>query len=126
MPKIKKIISGKIISPKTIEIVDANRSGLIPGQKVLVYTTTGHDIVSASGRIIGKKEKVLGSGEVKIDGNKLIVRSPTPPYVVPSYKATGIISACGYPRLSEKNIAKRKRLRKRPSLGTVLIKPIDE
>lgn len=73
MPRIRNTISGKITSPQTIEVVNSKQSKLIPGQKVLIYRTTDHNIVSASGKIIGKKEQILGSGEVKLVENQLVV-----------------------------------------------------
>lgn len=124
MARIKESISGKVISPKTIEVMDAKRSKLIPGQKVLIYQTTGHNIVSASGKVIGKKEKVLGSGEVKIVGDKLVVESPKIASVAPTYKISGTMPG----RLKSKSgsVARGMRNRKAASGRTVLIKPIDE
>ena len=124
MARIKESISGKVISPQKIEISDSERSKLIPGQKVLIYKTTGHNIVSASGKIIGEKEKVLGSGKERIDGDKLIVERAKTTSTTPTFYAKEIVSG--------RNISKSKaanqsvHAKKFISDCNVLIKPIDE
>lgn len=131
MARIKGPIPGKVISPRTIEVVDAEGSKLIPGQKVLIYRTTGRDIVSASGRVIGKKEKVFGAGEVRIVGGKLIVEPAKMARAAPAYRygVKGAISdGAGSKRRAAARGAMvgREYIRRAASNGMVLIKPIDE
>lgn len=76
MARTKYSVSGKRISAATYEVIDGEKSKLIPGQRVLVYKPTKHNIVAASGKILGKKEQVLGAGKVKAVGNKLVVEVP--------------------------------------------------
>lgn len=75
MAKIRKSISGNRIAPGVIEIELTGRKLLQQGQKVLIYKPTDKSIVSSSGRIIGKKERIFGVGEVDVDGEKLIVKT---------------------------------------------------
>lgn len=76
MIKRKVLIKGKYITPNTIEIKADATQQLIPGQKVLIYRPTDKSIVGAKGKIIGKKERVLGSGNIEYQGGKLLVRVP--------------------------------------------------
>ena len=76
MVRNKHSISGRRIAAGKYEVLDGMSSKLIPGQRVLVYKPTDFNIVAASGKILGKKEQVLGAGEVKVDGNKLVVEIP--------------------------------------------------
>lgn len=76
MVKNKHSISGKRIATGKYEVIDGVSSKLIPGQRVLVYKPTERNIVTASGKILGKKEQVLGAGEIKAVGDKLVVEIP--------------------------------------------------
>lgn len=120
MAKVKEPISGKIVSPHTIEVIRPEQSKLIPGQKVLIYKATGRNIVSADGRIIGKKERVLGSGEVIFVGNKLMVKPSQTANTVPLYKIKGATGIRG--KVPTANRPTTKPL----PFGTVLIKAIEE
>lgn len=76
MTRNKHSISGKKIAAGKYEVVNGITSKLIPGQRVLVYKPTDRNIIAASGKILGKKEQVLGAGEIKVVGNKLVVEIP--------------------------------------------------
>lgn len=71
----KHTISGKVIASNKIEVKSSDHSKLIPGQKVIIYKNTGHKIMGASGRVLGDKETVLGTGRVQVDGNRTIIKS---------------------------------------------------
>lgn len=86
MTKVKNTISGRLVSPRIIRVVDSSGSRLIPGQKVLIYKTTDKNIIGSSGKKIGKKEQVLGSGKVKVAGSQILVESPRAVGIVPMYK----------------------------------------
>ena len=75
MAKENEKISGKKISPGIIMVDLSKRKELIQGQKVLIYKPIDASIVSPSGKIIGKKERVLGTGNVAIMGNKVVVKT---------------------------------------------------
>ena len=102
MLKNKKAISGRKIAPGIIEVDFPRKSKLIQGQKVLIYQPTSKAIVSASGRIIGQKEKIMGIGKVSFIGDKVVVKesrsrmhkslsvkSNIPKSLNKSYKITG-------------------------------------
>ena len=74
--KNKKGIRGQFVSPSRIEIFDSSPKKLSPGQKVLIYKETNKDIVSATGKVLGKRERVIGSGRVKIINEGLVVEIP--------------------------------------------------
>ena len=74
MRKVKKQISGKRIAPGVIKVNAEKTDSLFPGQKVLLYKPTTKSIIGSSGRIIGKKELVLGVGEVVKVGDSTIVK----------------------------------------------------
>ena len=123
MVKIKKQISGEKISTGKYKVTDAATSNLIPGQKVLVYTSTNQNIVAATGRVIGKKENVLGTGKVKMADGALVVElleSASPRYRVIAPKRTA---------LSAKSIKSIGHLHKKKTIsptGKVFIKTIEE
>lgn len=71
----KHVISGRVISSNQIEVKSSDHSRLIPGQKVIIYKNTGRKIMGASGKVLGEKETVLGTGKVQVDGNKTIIKS---------------------------------------------------
>lgn len=123
MPKMKSKILGKRIHRNKIEIVDMHKGELTPGQRVLLYQTTGKDIVAATGRVIGQKERVLGTGKVNAVGNKLIIE-------VPRRKINSVYKK-KQPKLSSTEVAKeihRQKPVRKDILenNTVLIKAIEE
>lgn len=74
MNKEKATISGRYVAPNTIEVdVSGLKKKLIDGQRVLVYVRTGKDIMTASGKSLGKKEIILGTGRVDVKGPKMNV-----------------------------------------------------
>lgn len=123
MVKIKKQIPGEKISTGKYKVTDAATSNLIPGQKVLVYTSTDQNIVAATGRVIGKKENVLGTGKVKMTDGALVVellKPASPHYRVIAQKRTA---------LSAQSIKSMGHLRKKKTvspIGKVFIKAIEE
>ena len=104
-------------------MVDFQHSKLIPGQKVLIYKPTGQSIISASGKTIGKKERVLGSGEVKLNDKKMIVVSSKLAGTTPPFKNN---RKKGHNRLKIQSVTKKKYNNKTLYNTTVLIKPIDD
>ncbi len=126
MAKIKDEISGMIVSPRIIEIENNKKNKLLPGQKVLIYKNTGKNIVGASGRILGKKERVLGIGEVKLSGCKVIVESEAFKIATPiTFKTKGaVIEAAKKTMITPK--IKKNRLKRYTYDKNVFIKPIEE
>lgn len=96
------IIMGRYIAPGTIKVTKDDGQHLVEGQRVLVYRPTDRKIVSCStGRVIGKKEKVLGSGVVNIkEGRPIIITitaqksrvSETPKWYLTTRVAKPIVS----------------------------------
>lgn len=75
MAKTKKSILGKRVAPGIFEVEISGKKDLIQGQKVLIYKPTSKTIVSSTGRIIGQKEKILGTGKVRIVDDKILVQT---------------------------------------------------
>ena len=123
MARNKHSISGRKIAAGKYEVVDGATSKLIPGQRVLVYQPTDLSIVSASGKILGKKEQVLGAGEVKIVGNKLVVEVPQSKI---AYRPQIKNSVLKVAQQSFKRVKPIERGQLRLSEGKVLIKAIEE
>lgn len=61
------------IQPCDIVFCKKNHGPLLPGQRVLVYKPTDSDILSSSGKKMGKKEDVIGIGRVENDGQQSYV-----------------------------------------------------
>lgn len=123
MARNKHSISGKKIAAGKYEVVDGVTSKLIPGQRVLVYKPTDRNIVAASGKILGKKERVLGAGEVKVVGNKLVVEIPQSKI---AYRPQVKSSMLKVAKQSFKMVKPIDRGQLRLSDGKVLIKAIEE
>lgn len=72
--KQKMSFVGRKIANGKIEVTDAKNNMIPTGQKVLVCKPTTHDIVHYStGKIIGKKEIVVGTGTIKNEMGKVEV-----------------------------------------------------
>jgi hypothetical protein len=123
MVRDKNYISGKKISGGKYEVVDGVASKLIPGQRVLVYKSTGRNVVAASGKILGQKEQVIGAGEVSSDGDKLVVKLP---YSKIDYHYRAKILLPKIAKQSLNGVKPLKKRRLRSSDGNVLIKAIEE
>lgn len=124
MARNKHSISGKKIAVGKYEVVDGVTSRLIPGQRVLVYKPTDRNIVAASGKILGKKERVLGAGEVKVVGDKLVVEIPQSKiaYRRPQVKSAVLKAA----KQSFKMVTPIEKGQRRLNDEKVLIKAIEE
>ena len=124
MFRAKKIISGKRIAPGIVEVDISGKSRLFQGQKVLVYKPTDKDIIGHSGKVIGKKERILGIGEVVISGDKVVVKTPQS-LIHPQLSRKPI-------RISKASIGSRKMPSKKMKLSSVMtdsnvyIKPVEE
>lgn len=123
MARNKHSISVKKIANGKYEVIDSVTSKLIPGQRVLVYKPTDRNIVAASGKILGKKEQVLGAGEVKVVGNKLVVEIPQSKTAYHLQSKSSVLNATKQSFRRVKPIEKGRQLL---SDGKVLIKAIDE
>lgn len=123
MVKTKKQIPGVRIATGKYKVTDAATSSLIPGQKVLVYTSTDQNIVAATGRVIGKKENILGTGKVKMADGALIVELLKP--VAPHYRVITPKRAAFHARSFKSLDQLRKKRTVSPS-GNVFIKVIEE
>ena len=123
MARNKQSISGRKIAAGKYEVVDGITSKLIPGQRVLVYKPTDRNIVAASGKILGKKEQVLGAGEVKVIGNKLVVEISQSKI---AYRPQAKSSMLKVAKQSIKMARPIERGQLRLSDGKVLIKAIEE
>ena len=73
-----KSIGGKFLSPTKVVIEKPGNTKLMPGQKVLLYKQTDKNIFTSTGKLLGKKECVLGAGVVRLVGNELFVEIPLP------------------------------------------------
>lgn len=123
MARNKHYISGKRISAGKYEVVDGITSKLIPGQRALVYKPTDRNIVAASGKILGKKEQVLGAGEVKVVGNKLVVELPRSKIAYRPQVKSSVLKAA---KQGFKIVKPIEKSQLRLSDGKVLIKAIEE
>lgn len=123
MARNKHSISGKRIAAGKYEVIDGVTSKLIPGQRVLVYKPTERNIVAASGKILGKKEQVLGAGEIKVVGNKLVVEIPQSQVSYRPYVRSSVQKVAKQSFKTKKSIKKGQL---RLSDGKVLIKAIEE
>lgn len=119
----KHSISGKKIAAGKYEIVDGVTSKLIPGQLVLVYKPTDRNIVAATGKILGKKEQVLGAGEVKVVGNKLVVELPHSKIAYRPKVKSSVLKAV---KQSFKRVTPIEKKQLRLGAEKVLIKAIEE
>ena len=115
---------------KTIKAIVTGGKELLPGQKVLIYTTTDSNIVSSTGRIIGKKESIIGTGIVSIQDNKLVVCSrKLNATIYPVTQNDTSASANPYRSFHGKYGWRKNRLRKLstiPNGDSILVKPIEE
>ena len=118
MIKAKKNIIGKIISPTKIRIINTAKSELIPGQKVLLYQTTNHNVISLTGKILGKKERVIGVGKVDSSGRQLVIEKDSQAYTLKPY-------INNYIKQSRKK-SMVKSFDPEGGKGIILIKPIEE
>ena len=123
MTRNKHSISGKKIAAGKYEVVDGVSSKLIPGQRVLVYKLTNRNIVAASGKILGKKEQVLGAGEVKVVDQKLVVVIPQSKIAHRPQVKNSVLKVAKQNFKTVKPIEKEQL---RLSDGKVLIKAIEE
>lgn len=123
MARNKHSISGKRIAAGKYEVIDGVTSKLIPGQRVLVYKPTERNIVAASGKILGKKEQVLGAGEIKVVGDKLVVEIPQSQVAYRPHVRSSVLKVAKQSFKTKKNIEKGQL---RLSDGKVLIKAIEE
>lgn len=74
MMKRKMSFVGRKIASDKIEVIDAKNIVIPTGQKVLVCKPTADHIVHYStGKIIGKKEIVVGTGTIKNEMGKIEV-----------------------------------------------------
>lgn len=116
--------------PKTIKAIVSGGKELIPGQKVLIYTPTNSDIVSSTGKVIGKKENIIGTGIVRFEDDQLVISSSKIDGVIlpVTSKRVGPY-AKSYRPTRNKYGWKRTRAWKMavPSkVGSILVKPIDD
>lgn len=118
----KQNIIGRVVSPNRVNISNPRQVKLAQGQKVLIYKETDHSIVSTSGHILGKKERVLGVGRVHAVGGRLFVtRGSDLNYT--GLEKESIMTHAIVQR--SKKLKKRSR-RVKTSSEIVRIKPIDE
>lgn len=114
----------------TVNVVVSGGGGLIPGQKVILYKPTDRKIVDSSGKIIGKKEHVIGIGKVFLENDTIVVKSPNFHYVVtPSVKTVGPSFLRRHGLTNNKNnIIRSSSLhqKSKSQMEMILVKPIDE
>ena len=123
MGKKESIVSGRIVSPSIIE-VKTDRTQLISGQKVLIYRPTDRRIMSPSGKKIGMRERVLGSGKVAVEGDKVVIKVSKNANAITPLRAKS--TAQRHTKLVQKTRLNRKKsIRPFPSLE-VYVKPIEE
>lgn len=69
-------IVGQYVSPNKIEISIPRKGGIQEGQRVLVCRPTNSAIVNyATGKVIGRKEQVVGTGIVKVEDGSYVVKT---------------------------------------------------
>lgn len=69
-------IVGQYVSPNKIEISIPGKRRIHEGQRVLVCRPTNSAIVNyATGRVIGRKEQVVGTGIIKVEDGSYVVKT---------------------------------------------------
>lgn len=118
--------------PKTIEAIVSGGQKLIPGQKVLVYTPTNSDIISSTGKVIGKKEKIIGTGIVHFVDDQLVISSSNSKIdgiILPVTSKRVVISAKSYRPTRNKYGWRKTRtwnMTVPSKTRSVFVKPIDD
>lgn len=85
-------IVGKYVSPNKIEISLPCKKTIQEGQRVLVCRPTNSAIVNyATGKVIGRKEQVVGKGIIKVENGSYVVKTDknVPVIAVKGIKAKG-------------------------------------
>lgn len=69
-------IVGQYVSPNKIEISIPGKRRIQEGQRVLVCRPTNSAIVNyATGKVIGRKEQVVGTGIIKVEDGSYVVKT---------------------------------------------------
>lgn len=77
-------IVGQYVSPNKIEISLPCKGRIQEGQRVLVCRPTNSAIVNyATGKVIGRKEQVLGTGIIKVEDGGYVVKTDKNGPVIP-------------------------------------------
>lgn len=74
--EVRMPIVGQYVSPDKIEISIPRKERIQEGQRVLVCKPTNNTIVNyATGKVIGRKEQVVGTGIIKVEGGNYVVKT---------------------------------------------------
>ena len=116
--KRNKPISGRYVAPGRIKITKEDEKRLASGQRVLIYQPTDKEITDYStGKRIGRKERVLGAGVVKVAEGKAVVVTNQVPVLNTGLSKLDLYRLANRTMINKKNTLKLKK---------VLIKPIEE
>lgn len=122
--KYKRIITGQYVAPNQIRISTLDTERVQEGQRVLVCKPTGSNIVNYStGKVIGQKEKVIGTGIVKIKNGIVMVRTKTNGTKAPRLNNLCAVGIKTKERSTKIGVIKEAGVNK---VNEVIIKPIEE